>query len=180
MNIYINLNINKSKLDGLIFHIKEALGKNGEPLKVVKIRTMVKDAHNNLEHLLSENGLCTIGKINNDPRVTPLGKVFRKYWIDELPQLFQVMIGQMSLVGIRPKSSEGWKYLHPKKLKEEALKYKPGFLGVQYAYNTNSYKASILTEFIYLDEKKERPIITDLKFGSMILYNILFKKQRSQ
>lgn len=82
------------KLDskGPIFYRGNRVGKDGKIFKILKFRTMVRNA----EVL---GGSCTASK---DPRITKAGKVLRKYKIDELPQLFNVLIGDMSLVGPRP------------------------------------------------------------------------------
>jgi len=82
------------KLDseGPVFYRGERVGKDGKPFKIFKFRTMVKDA----EKL---GGPSTSA---DDPRLTKLGKVLRKYKVDELPQLINVLKGEMSLVGPRP------------------------------------------------------------------------------
>jgi len=82
------------KLDskGNILFLQKRVGKNGEPFYIYKLRTMVTDA----EKLGAQ---ITVGK---DSRITKVGAVLRKYKIDELPQLFNVLKGDMSLVGPRP------------------------------------------------------------------------------
>lgn len=79
------------------------VGKNGRLFICYKFRTMVMGADSlkkNLLHLNERGGL--LFKISNDPRVTPLGRFLRKYSVDELPQFFNVILGEMSLVGPRP------------------------------------------------------------------------------
>jgi exopolysaccharide biosynthesis polyprenyl glycosylphosphotransferase len=79
------------------------IGQDGKEFRVYKFRTMYSDAEERLAELLDRNesdGL--LFKIRDDPRVTPVGRVLRATSIDELPQLFNVLVGQMSLVGPRP------------------------------------------------------------------------------
>jgi exopolysaccharide biosynthesis polyprenyl glycosylphosphotransferase len=88
---------------GPIFFAQERLGYNKRPFRMFKFRTMVVNAPElqaQLEHLNEANG--PVFKIKDDPRVTPLGKFLRKTSLDELPQLFNVLLGDLSLVGPRP------------------------------------------------------------------------------
>jgi len=88
---------------GPIFFTQERIGYNKRRFRLVKFRTMMDGAHkeqSNLEHLNEAQG--PVFKIRNDPRITRLGSLLRRYSIDELPQLFNVLKGDMSLVGPRP------------------------------------------------------------------------------
>jgi exopolysaccharide biosynthesis polyprenyl glycosylphosphotransferase len=88
---------------GPVFFIQERLGFNKRRFAIHKFRTMIIDAEEKqteLEHLNEADG--PVFKITKDPRITPLGKLLRKTSIDELPQLFNVLKGDMSLVGPRP------------------------------------------------------------------------------
>ncbi|HSV66358.1 MAG TPA: sugar transferase [Mycobacteriales bacterium] len=89
---------------GPAFFRQTRIGKDGREFTMVKFRTMVADAEARraalVEHNERSEGL--LFKIKNDPRVTPLGRVLRKYSLDELPQLINVLTGSMSLVGPRP------------------------------------------------------------------------------
>lgn len=79
------------------------IGKGGREFKVFKFRSMVVDAEARLAELRSRNeGAGLLFKVRNDPRITPIGRFIRKYSLDELPQLFNVLGGTMSLVGPRP------------------------------------------------------------------------------
>jgi lipopolysaccharide/colanic/teichoic acid biosynthesis glycosyltransferase len=87
---------------GPVFFVQNRIGFNKRPISVYKFRTMVADAEEKIgevEHLNEVSG--PVFKIKNDPRVTRLGKYLRKSSIDELPQLFNVLKGDMSLVGPR-------------------------------------------------------------------------------
>jgi len=89
---------------GPVFFFQERLGMNKRLFKVIKFRTMVADAEDKLkdiEHLNERKGEAAF-KIKKDPRVTPIGSILRMFSIDELPQLINVIFGDMSLVGPRP------------------------------------------------------------------------------
>jgi exopolysaccharide biosynthesis polyprenyl glycosylphosphotransferase len=88
---------------GPALFVQKRLGLNKRIIGVYKFRTMVQDAEKKqaeLEHLNEVSG--PVFKIKNDPRITPIGRFLRKTSIDELPQLFNVLKGDMSLVGPRP------------------------------------------------------------------------------
>ncbi len=90
---------------GPVFYRQERIGKDGEPFQMIKFRSMVVGAHEHLASVLAQDGASGVGmyyKPRNDPRVTRVGRVLRKYSIDELPQLMNVLGGSMSLVGPRP------------------------------------------------------------------------------
>jgi len=80
------------------------LGKNGRPFPIYKFRTMVADAEAQLPDLeaLNESQGGVLFKIRRDPRITPLGRILRRTNLDELPQLYNILMGQMSFVGPRP------------------------------------------------------------------------------
>jgi Undecaprenyl-phosphate galactose phosphotransferase WbaP len=85
---------------------QERLGKNGTKFKVIKLRTMYRDSQDRLKSLFVENPHLKIeyekyAKLKNDPRISKVGKILRKLSIDELPQILNVMKGEMSLVGPR-------------------------------------------------------------------------------
>lgn len=88
---------------GPIFYSQIRIGRNGHPFKMYKFRSMVINADKRLEPLLKHNEVeGAMFKMKSDPRVTRIGKVIRKYSIDELPQLLNVIKGDMALVGPRP------------------------------------------------------------------------------
>jgi lipopolysaccharide/colanic/teichoic acid biosynthesis glycosyltransferase len=92
---------------GPILFLQRRVGLNGEPFGMLKFRSMRRDAHDGrdeLAHLNEATG--PVFKIRNDPRVTRVGRLIRRWSIDELPQLANVLFGQMSLVGPRPPLEE--------------------------------------------------------------------------
>lgn len=99
---------------GPILYRSTRLGKNGRAFTFLKFRSMVVDAHENRRHLLHLNEADgPVFKLANDPRVTRVGSILRRTSIDELPQLINVLRGEMSLVGPRPP------------IPEEVEKYEP-------------------------------------------------------
>jgi exopolysaccharide biosynthesis polyprenyl glycosylphosphotransferase len=93
----------KKGSDGPVLFKQSRVGQNGEPFDVFKFRTMVVDAEERMADLMEDNeGAGPLFKMRDDPRVTPIGRVLRRTSIDELPQLWNVVRGEMSLVGPRP------------------------------------------------------------------------------
>jgi lipopolysaccharide/colanic/teichoic acid biosynthesis glycosyltransferase/glycosyltransferase involved in cell wall biosynthesis len=96
------------KLDspGPIFFIQERAGKNGHPFHMIKLRTMVEEAEKMLPALIDLESLPSPAiKLHNDPRITRVGSFLRRASLDELPQLWNVLKGEMSLVGPRPEET---------------------------------------------------------------------------
>ncbi|HSH46381.1 MAG TPA: sugar transferase [Longimicrobiales bacterium] len=103
---------------GPVLYAFTALGHRGEPFVCYKFRTMTLDAHERKRELLHLNEMTGPAfKMREDPRVTPLGRILRKSSLDELPQLWNVLRGEMSLVGPRPP------------LPEEFIQYEPWHRG---------------------------------------------------
>lgn len=90
--------------EGPVFFRQERIGLQGRPFKMLKFRSMVVDAEQQLAVLKSRNESegGVLFKIRDDPRVTPIGRFMRRHSLDELPQFFNVLVGDMSLVGPRP------------------------------------------------------------------------------
>ena len=101
--IFAFIGIKISSPEGSVFFIQERGGKNGRPFKMFKFRTMMIDAEEKKKELEDMNEMSgPVFKMDNDPRIFSFGAFLRKWSIDELPQLINVIIGQMSLVGPRP------------------------------------------------------------------------------
>ncbi|TFD79417.1 sugar transferase [Cryobacterium fucosi] len=93
----------KTDTPGPALFRQERCGRNQQTFQMLKFRSMVQTAETDLAGLLDKNeGSGVLFKIRNDPRVTRVGRVLRKYSLDELPQLWNVLVGEMSLVGPRP------------------------------------------------------------------------------
>jgi len=88
---------------GPVFYAWKVVGRNGKPFTGYKFRSMVVDADQLKSALLAKNEMTgPVFKLTNDPRITPVGAWMRRYSLDELPQFYSVLIGDMSLVGPRP------------------------------------------------------------------------------
>ncbi len=88
---------------GPIFYLSERIGLDGTPFRMIKFRSMYDGAEAKAAALIAAEGANALFfKMKNDPRVTPVGQFLRKYSLDELPQFFNVLLGNMSVVGPRP------------------------------------------------------------------------------
>ena len=92
---------------GPAFYSQPRLGKDGRVFKLWKLRTMVPDAERALARYLEQNPAARVEwdrdqKLISDPRITPVGRYLRKYSLDEVPQFYKVLVGEMSLIGPRP------------------------------------------------------------------------------
>ena len=121
------------KMPGPILFRQLRRGYRGRLFWVIKFRTMVVDAEQKLDKLESanESGGGVLFKIQNDPRITPLGRFLRRSSLDELPQLINVLRGEMSLVGPRPlqiRDSERLQSLNPEAYRRR-LQVVPGLTG---------------------------------------------------
>ncbi len=128
--IFIALAIKlSSESPGPILYKQKRCGKNGKPFKMLKFRTMVPSADKMQDELRSQNDIDgPMFKMANDPRVTRLGKILRETSLDELPQLINVIVGQMSLVGPRPLVMEEMRF--SPSWRDARLAVKPGITGL--------------------------------------------------
>lgn len=98
---------------GPAFYLHTRMGRGEEEFQVIKLRTMVQGADSMEPESADEEDGGIFAKVHDDPRITPVGRVLRKLSIDELPQLVNVLRGEMSLVGPRPLSEEEIRRLPP-------------------------------------------------------------------
>ena len=88
---------------GSPFYKQVRIGRHGKPFNMYKFRSMYVDAEKRKKDLMDSNEMDgPVFKMKNDPRITRVGRFIRKYSIDEIPQLFNVLVGNMSIVGPRP------------------------------------------------------------------------------
>ncbi|MDT7880475.1 MAG: sugar transferase [Candidatus Hydrothermia bacterium] len=118
---------------GSIFYVQKRPGRFGKIIKIYKFRTMYLDAEKKLEEILKNDEklreeFMKYRKLKNDPRITPLGKILRRFSIDEIPQLFNVLKGDMSIVGPRPYQID--EIEHMGEYKDIVLSVRPGLTGL--------------------------------------------------
>ncbi len=137
-----------------VFYLQERAGINRKVFKTIKFRTMIKDAEKYTGAVLSSE---------NDPRITKVGKFLRKTGLDEIPQFFNVLIGDMSVVGPRPERPELMA-----EIKKEApdfdlrLKVKPGITGYAQLYGKYDTPFDRKLKMDLLYAKQKNTILTDL------------------
>lgn len=115
---------------GKVFYFHERVGKNGKTIRIPKFRTMKKNA-DKLEDMLTPEQLEQYKreyKIDNDPRITKVGKFLRRTSLDELPQIWSIFIGQLSVVGPRPLMRDELSEKYGKDA-DKLLSVKPGLIG---------------------------------------------------
>lgn len=138
---------------GPVFYRQERVGLRGTTFKMLKFRSMKVNADAGLHALLTAQGTgeTPLFKVENDPRITPLGRILRKYSLDELPQLLNVLGGSMSLVGPRPQR-EGEVALYDAAA-HRRLYVSPGMSGLwQVSGRSNlSWEESIRLDLYYVE-----------------------------
>lgn len=159
------------------------VGKNGKDIYVYKFRTMYIDAEEHAREYLNDdqyNEWLTERKVTNDPRITPIGRFLRKTSIDELPQLFNIIKGDLSVVGPRPLTKyeieENFTSLQQKML----LSCKPGLTGNWAAYGrSNVTYESGERQRMEIEYVEKRGLMFDLKliFATVIA---VFKRDGAQ
>ena len=155
------------------------IGKNGKIIKVYKIRTMHPYSEYLQEYVYNRNELQEGGKIKNDFRISPEGRIFRKFWIDEIPMLINIFKGEMKLVGVRPLSKHFYS-LYDEDLQQKRIKNKPGFIPPFYVDLPKTMSEIMESERKYLELYDKSPFITDVKYFFMAFKNVLFKGARSK
>lgn len=158
----------------------ERIGKDGKLINVYKFRTMHAYSEY-LQHYVFENSsLQEGGKFMNDFRITTIGKIMRKLWIDELPMLVNVLRGDLKLVGVRPLSPHYFS-LYTKELQDKRTRFKPGLIPPYYAEHPTpcSLEEIMANEMRYLLKYEKHPFATDFVYFFKAFYNILFHKARS-
>lgn len=115
---------------GPVFYQQTRIGKDSEPFGMIKFRSMRQGADAELQDLIEGSGgtLAELPKVTNDPRITKVGGLIRRYSIDELPQLFNVLKGEMSLVGPRPQRD--FEVAAYDKMAFRRLRVRPGMTGL--------------------------------------------------
>lgn len=136
---------------GPVFFSQERAGLKGKPFRMFKFRSMVVDAEERLKEFVTIEDLAEpVYKLKNDPRVTSVGRFLRRFGLDELPQLLNVLRGEMSLVGPRPEVVVLVdRYTAKQRLR---LLVKPGITGYQQIHNRGmpNMAARLVYDLFYL------------------------------
>lgn len=161
-----------------IFFTQERIGLHGKRIKIIKYRSMIPNAEQKLDELMEKdenirNEYLENKKLENDPRVTKVGKIIRKFSIDELPQAINILLGSMTLIGPRP-------YL-PREIDDmgEYYKYvimcKPGLTGL---WQVSGRSDVSFKHRLKMDEKyaNERSFVFDLKIFFKTFSAVLFQR----
>ncbi len=153
-------------------------GKHGELFNVYKLRTMHAYSEYLQEYVFERNQLQEGGKFKDDFRITTEGKIFRKFWLDELPMFINVLMGKMKIVGVRPLSKQYFN-LYSEELRKKRIKFKPGLIPPFYADMPKTLEEIMESEMRYLEAYEKAPIRTDINYFINAWTNILFKRARS-
>lgn len=154
------------------------VGKGGKLINVYKLRTMHPYSEYLQEYIYHKNNLREGGKIKNDFRITPEGRILRKLWVDEIPMLFNILKGDMKLIGVRPLSNHYYK-LYDVDVQKARIENKPGLIPPFYADLPKTFQEIMESERKYLKRYKTSPVKTDLKYFLLALKNIFLRGARS-
>jgi len=155
------------------------VGKNGEIVEVYKIRTMHPYSEYLQEYMFERFGTENGDKIENDFRKTRWGRVFRKYWIDELPMILNLLKRDLKLIGVRPLSKHKYD-TYPEYLQKKRIQTKPGLIPPFYSELPETAEEFFEVEDRYLESYNEKPVRTDIRYFFKACFNIIFKGQRSR
>lgn len=162
---------------GMLYKM-ERIGINGKPINVYKIRTMNPYSEFLQSYIYDQHNLKEGGKFKDDFRIASWGRFLRKYWLDELPMLFNVLKGELKLVGVRPLSKHYFD-LYDDDLKNQRTKQRPGLIPPYYADLPKSLEEIMESERRYLNSYEKHKFKTDMRYLYLALKNILFNKARS-
>jgi lipopolysaccharide/colanic/teichoic acid biosynthesis glycosyltransferase len=163
---------------GLLIKLKR-VGQYKKIIKVYKLRTMRPYSEFLQDYIYKINNLEVGGKIKNDFRISKKGKILRKFWIDELPMLINIIKGDVKLVGVRPLSIFFFN-LYNKELQNLRTQFKPGFIPPFYVDLPETLEEIMASETKYLNLYKKAPFTTDIKYFFLAFKNVLFKGIRSK
>ena len=155
------------------------IGHHGRIINIYKFRTMYPFSEFIQKDVFEENNLDASGKFLNDFRITSWGRILRKYFIDEIPQLYNWLRSDINLVGVRAISKHYYS-LYPKDLKELRINFKPGLIPPYYADMPTTFEEIVESEVRYLQKKKEKPFVTNMIYFVKALINIIFSGARSK
>ena len=168
---------NETPTHGVLVRLRRC-GKGGKEIGLYKFRSMHPYAEYLQEFAYQQSELSKGDKIKEDFRVTRWGRFLRRYWLDELPTLYNLVRGDIKLVGVRPLSAHKLSLYSPvlRELRSEA---KPGLIPPFYADLPESLNELQESEGRYLEACREAPFKTDLNYLAKAVINIVFKGARS-
>jgi len=170
--------IDTSPSYGPIIKLKR-IGLNGNIIYIYKLRTMYPYSEYLQSYIYKHHKLKKGGKIKDDFRITEWGRFMRKYWLDELPMIYNWIRGDVKLFGVRPLSMH-YLSLYNKRLREMRKKIKPGLIPPFYADLPTKFKDIIESEMRYIQTYLKNPIKTQCIYFFKTLNNILIKGARSR
>ena len=146
------------------------VGKDGRRFNIYKLRTMYPYAEYLQKWMYEQYNLDDKGKIANDFRITKIGRWLRRFWIDELPNLWNLLRGEMKLVGVRP-LSEHYYSLYREEVQMARIKYKPGLLPPFYVDKPSTLEEIQESEMRYLEAcAKDGVCRTDWRYFWKIVF----------
>ena len=154
------------------------VGQHGKIINIYKVRTMHPYAEYMQKFIYESYGSADGVRFDNDFRVTSWGRMMRRVWIDEIPQLINLIKGDVKLVGVRPLSVHKFG-IYPVSLQQKRIKYKPGLIPPAYVEIPKSIEEMVAIEEKYLDAYEKNPFLTDWKYFWKAISNIVFKSVRS-
>lgn len=157
----------------------EKVGLDGKIINMHKIRTMFPFSEFLQKRIFEDHGLLPTGKFANDFRLTGLGKFLRKYWLDELPQVFDWLQGDVKLVGMRA-TSRHFLSLYPKEFYDLYVQIKPGLIPPIFDESTNGFDQIVKVELKYLKSYWQHPVRTDIRYFIKTFTDIVFRGIRSK
>ena len=162
----------RSQSGGSPLFVQNRIGYNGRPFKLYKFRSMKADAEDIVDHLSDQNEMSQyMFKMADDPRITPIGSLMRKLSIDELPQFWNVLKGEMSVVGTRPPIDREVENYHAHH--KIRLGVKPGITGEWQTHGRN--RVTDFEEVVSMDRKYlENPSPKNyLYIVALTIFNVL-------
>jgi lipopolysaccharide/colanic/teichoic acid biosynthesis glycosyltransferase len=157
----------------------EKVGLDGRPMRTHKVRSMYPFSEFLQKRVFEDHGLAATGKFQNDFRLTEYGKFIRKYWLDELPQLYDWLRGDIKLVGMRA-TSRHFLGLYPPELYELYVQVKPGLVPPIFGEATSGFDQIVEVEMTYLRSYWRRPFFTDARYLWQTFSDIVFRGVRSK
>ncbi|MCK8634341.1 sugar transferase [Apilactobacillus kunkeei] len=160
---------------GPIFYTQERIGKDGKPFRIYKFRSMCQNADAKKKELTEQNEVNgAMFKMSNDPRVTRVGCFIRRHSIDELPQLINVLLGNMTVVGPRPPLPE--EVNQYSKHDKERLKVKPGCTGLWQVSGRNSLDFDEMVE-LDINYIEHASLLLDMKICFKTIWIMIYPNE---